>query len=92
MTHKYSMTRARHNLSGLIRDLERKGHIELTRHGKPVAVMLSILANRHLQARRSNFWGANQALRGSHSLADLDIHPEIFQGVRDSTTGREVHR
>ncbi|MEW6569314.1 MAG: type II toxin-antitoxin system prevent-host-death family antitoxin, partial [Chloroflexota bacterium] len=41
MTKRYSIAEARQNLAAVVHELERRARIELTRRGKPVAVMLS---------------------------------------------------
>lgn len=90
MADKYSIAEARHNLAALVHDLEKKERIELTRRGEPVAVLLSIRAYRRLSARKATFWDAYTAYLQSHDLAALDITPEVFEGVRDQTPGREI--
>jgi prevent-host-death family protein len=90
MADKYSIAEARQNLAALVHDLEKKERIELTRRGEPVAVLLSIHAYRRLAAPKTAFWDAYEAYRQSHDLAALDITPEVFEGVRDQTPGREM--
>jgi prevent-host-death family protein len=91
MTDKYSIAEARHNLAALIHDLEKKERIELTRRGEPVAVLLSMRAYRRLAAPKAAFGDAYDGFRKTHPLAELDIEPEVFEGVRDRTPGREMH-
>jgi hypothetical protein len=65
--------------------------IEITRRGKPVAVLLSIEEFRRMSAGRPGFWQAYSAFRQSVSLADLEIDPgRLFEGVRPVETGREI--
>jgi prevent-host-death family protein len=88
---RYSITTARNKLSALVRDLNDRNHIELTSHGQPVAVMLSMSAYRYLSSPKVGFWDAYQRFRQSHSLEQLNIEPDDLSDVRDSSPGREVH-
>ena len=91
MTQNYSIAEARHNLAALVHELETKEHIQLTRRGEPVAVLLSMRAYRRLTAPKAHFWEAYQAFRQTFRLSELDIQPEVFETVRDTSTGREVN-
>jgi antitoxin Phd len=42
MLEQYSIAKARNHFTSLVRAVERESATELTRRGKPVAVMLSI--------------------------------------------------
>ncbi len=91
MADKYSIADARHNLAALVHDLDKKEYIELTRRGEPVAVLLSMRAYRRLAAPKINFWDAYQSFRKAYPLAKLNIQPEVFEDVRDASTGREMN-
>jgi prevent-host-death family protein len=91
MADKYSIAEARHNLAALVHDLDKKEHIELTRRGEPVAVLLSMRAYRRLTAPKANFWDAYQGFRQSVALPELNIQPEVFENVRDTSAGREFN-
>ena len=88
---QYSMTKARNKLTALMRDLIDREHIELTRYGKPLAVLLSMQAYQRLTSSKADFWDAYQSFRRSHSLEQLNIEPDVFSDVRDTSPGREVH-
>ncbi len=90
MARRYSIAEARHNLAALVHDLDRQDHIELTRRGEPVAVLLSLPAYLRLTSPQTDFWEAYQAFRQVHDLAELDIGPEVFEPGRDRSAGREV--
>lgn len=90
MTDQYSIAEARHNLAAIVHELEKKDHIELTRRGEPVAVLLSMRAYRRLTAPRADFWEAYEAFRQRHDLTKLDIEPALFEGARDHSPGREM--
>jgi prevent-host-death family protein len=91
MSDKYSIAEARQNLAALVHELEQKDHIELTRRGEPVAVLLSLRAYQRLTASKMNFWEAYQGFQQTHALAELNIGPEIFENVRDQAAGRDVN-
>ena len=38
----------------------------------------------------SGFWDAYVAFRASVNLSQLQIEPDVFAGLRDRSTGREV--
>jgi prevent-host-death family protein len=86
---QYSIAEARDNLAALVHDAEQTEGIELTRRGKPVAVILSLPEYERLQADRQDFWEAYQQFRDRFDLAKLGLEPELFTGVRDSSPGRE---
>jgi prevent-host-death family protein len=86
---RYSIAEARDNLAALVHDAEQADGIELTRRGKPVAVILSLTEYERLQAGRQDFWEAYQQFRDEFNLATLGLEPELFSGLRDSSPGRE---
>jgi hypothetical protein len=48
-------------------------------------------AYRRLAAPKAAFWEAYEAFRKAHALADMNIEPEVFEGLRDPGTGRELN-
>jgi prevent-host-death family protein len=86
----YSIAEARHSLAALIHKLEHGRRIQLTRRGKPVAVLLSQREFERLPFPRSPFWGAYSAFRAASDVAGLDIDPRVFQVARDRSPGRGV--
>jgi antitoxin Phd len=53
---QYSIAEARDRLPALVHEVEENGPVELTRRGKPVAVVLSMQEYERLQPRRVGFW------------------------------------
>ncbi len=86
----FSIAETRHNLAALVHELEHQPRIQLTRRGKPVAVLLSQREYERLANRAARFWDAYTAFRSSTDLESLDIDPSTFEGVRDRSAGREV--
>jgi len=90
MTDQYSIAEARHNLAALVRRLEKQPLIEITRRGEPVAVLMSLQEYQRLSAGRVGFWEAYSQYLKDVNLADLNITPELFVGVRSPGPGRSV--
>ena len=90
MLKQYSIVEARDHFTSLIRKVEQGTAVELTRHGKPVAVLISMAEYQKLNGEKSSFWDALSQFRNSIDLQQADIQPEIFENLRDSSHGREV--
>jgi prevent-host-death family protein len=90
MLKQYSIAEARDHFTSLVRAVERESAIELTRRGKPVAVILSIQEYRRLSARPAGFWAAYAAFRERVNLQELGIESDTFAGLRDRSPGREI--
>jgi antitoxin Phd len=87
MTKQVSIADARDHLPSLVRAAEQGQPIELTRRGKPVAVLVSSREYHKLTGGSRDIWDAIQRFRESHDLSDLDVD-EIYAGVRDPSPGR----
>ena len=90
MNKSYSIAEARNRFTAILRDVEKALAIEITRHGEPVAVLLSWREYQRLTSRK-NFWDAYSSFQDQFNLKDLAIEPEIFPGSRDRSSGREVN-
>jgi prevent-host-death family protein len=90
MPKQYSIAEARNHFTAIVRDVERESAVELTRRGKPVAVLLSIQEYKRLSSGKGGFWKAFTAFRNRVNLQELGIEPDIFTGLRDQSPGREV--
>jgi prevent-host-death family protein len=86
-----SITEARNALTHLIHAAERGEAIHITRHGKPVAVLLSTEAYEQLKAQeqKTDFWQAIQAWRAQASFDWPELTPEEVDSWRDRSPGRE---
>lgn len=87
--HSYSLAEARNHLTAIVRRVEKSTAVELTRRGKPVAVILSIEEYQRLAAPRASFSSAYARYREAVDIADLELGPEVFAGVREADAGRE---
>jgi antitoxin Phd len=90
MSKSFSIAEARHDLAALVHQLDRQPHIQLTRRGKPVAVLLSVREYDRLTTQPQGFWAAYSAFTKATDLLRLGIEPQVFEDVRDRSRGREV--
>jgi antitoxin Phd len=90
LPRSYSIAEARNDLAALLHRLDHQPHIELTRRGKPVAVLLSLREYQRLTAPARGFWAAYTAYAETADLRHLAIDPAVFEGVRDREGGREA--
>jgi len=89
MDRSYSIAEARDKFASIVHDVEENSAIELTQRGMPVAVLLSIDEYRRLTGTRDGFWDAYSEFLEGRDLAQMNIGPEVFQDLRDASTGRE---
>jgi antitoxin Phd len=90
MSNRYSIAEARDRLTKLVRDAEKGISVELTRRGKPVAILVSLSEYEKLQKRNTSFWEAFEKFKSEVDLKAIGIEPATFEGLRDQTKGREV--
>lgn len=83
---KYSIATARNRLPALVHEVENGPAVELTRRGRPVAVLLSVSEYRNLQPQPHDFLDAVLSFRADQNLADLDAE-DVWDAVRDRSTG-----
>lgn len=90
MQKQYSIAEAKNRLPSIIHDVEKGPTIKLTRRGKPVAVLLSVQEYDWLSSQYSGFWSALSRFRRNIQNEDIEISDTDFEGLRDTTVGREV--
>lgn len=88
----YSIARARDRLPRLVHDAEKGLAVELTRRGRPVAVLISASQYERFVKSKPSFWAALVDFRKRAELRSLRLGPRLFKKVRDKSTGREVSR
>src|SRR4051812_46823605 len=84
-----SIAEARDRLASLVHDVEDGAPVELTRRGKPVAVLVSYHEYQRLLGEGPSFWDAMLAYRSATHLDDpqaLGVEPDNFP--REKTPGR----
>jgi antitoxin Phd len=90
MVKKYSIAEARDNFTSVVHEAEEGAQVELTRRGKPVAVLVGVEDFERLSNKKPSFWQAYQEFRRTHDFVKADIDPdEIWGDVRDSSPGRD---
>ena len=90
MIKEYSIAEARNQFAAIVHDLETIPIVQLTRRGKPVAVLLAIQEYDRLTTGKVSFWEGYEVFRDTVNLPMLDIQPVVFEGLRDNSPGREV--
>lgn len=88
MPKQYSIADARANLPTIVDEVEAGSEIELTRRGKPVAMVISRQQYARLQAERPRFGDRYRAFLERFGLEDIGA--DDFEGVRQPGVGRAV--
>lgn len=95
---QYSIAEARDHLPGIVHEVESDGAVELTRCGKPVAVILSVpeycrLKGTPTQPPKTGFWEALEKWRSETDLEELWAEGDPFEGLRDRSAdgGRQFN-
>ena len=90
MSKRYSIAEARSNLPSIVDQAESGLEVELTRRGKPVAILISPRHLDRLRSVRPRFADAYRAFLTAHSPRDLDLERSFIESVRDKSSGRKV--
>ena len=90
MSKRYSIAEARSNLPTIVDQAEAGAEVELTRRGKPVAVIISHRQLERLRSERPRFVDAYRAFLRTYSLQDVGIEDDFFQTAREKSAGRKV--
>ena len=86
MTERHSIAEARRKLPRLVNAAEHDKAVELTRRGKPVAMLISRGRFEQLPSNHSGFAEAYRTFAERVDLAKLDLDPDqLFSGVRADT-------
>lgn len=90
MPEKISIAQAKNNLTAIIHSVETGPAVQITRRGKPVAMLVSLKEYERLSRRQNNFYDAMMGFRQSLEEDGVEITGEEFEGLRDKTVGRDV--
>lgn len=90
MKTSYPVGSARANLPAILDDVQAGRAIQVTRHGKPVAVILSAAEYATLERRQSTFAEACAAFRQRFDVQSDGLDPDYFATLRDPGPGRKV--
>ena len=89
MERQFSIAEAKSKLPAIIHSVEDGPSVKLTRHGKPVAVLLSIQEYEQLSKNKIGFWKALSDFRSKPEFEKIKITDADFDDLRDPSTGRE---
>jgi prevent-host-death family protein len=87
MGRSIPIAEAKNHLPAIIRGLERERVVTLTRHGKPVAVLLADSEYRRLN-RKSSFGVDLAAFRRRLEASGVGITDQDLDSLRDRSEGR----
>jgi len=90
MVKRYSIAEARSNLPTILDQAEAGVEVELTRRGKPVAILISHRQLERLRNDRPQFSEAYAAFLRTHSLEAIGVDRAFFQALREKGAGRKV--
>jgi prevent-host-death family protein len=85
---RYSIAEAGQQLASIVHAVERGPAVEVTRRGKPVAVLVPLAQYRRLALAQRSFKDALRAFRSSHDLKALSLADKTFSDVRSQSSGR----
>jgi len=85
-----SIAEARHDLAAIVHEVEQGTHVEVTRRGAPVAVIVPI-ADYERAEKGKDFWKAYLEWRKGVDLRKLRIGRSFMKGVRDRSPGRDFN-
>ena len=91
MDKQFSIADAKNKLTSIIRDVEEGNSLQITRHGKPIAVLLSIREYELLKTKKGDFWSKLIKFRQEMEKEKIEITDADFMDLRDSLSGREVN-
>ena len=89
MQKQFSIAEAKSKLPAIVHSVEEGPSVKLTRHGRPVAVLLSIREYERLNRKREGFWSALMAFRKAVEKENIEISDSDFEALRDTSPGRK---
>jgi len=90
MKDQCSIAEAKNKLPAIIHAVEKGAPVKLTRHGRPVAVLLSIEEYEKLSYKKEGYWRALRTFRRLVENEGVVFSDEDFKSLRDRSGGREV--
>jgi prevent-host-death family protein len=88
---RYSIAEARSSFPTLVREAEAGLEVELTRRGKPVAVLVSRDRWDRARAHRPRFADLYKDFLGRYSIDKVGLEQESLRVPREDDSGREVN-
>ena len=90
MARRYSIVDARSHLPAIIDDAESGLEIELTRRGRPVAVVVSSREFARLRGRQRHFRDVYRQFLARYPLLEVGVDHKFAASTRDRSAGRDV--
>lgn len=90
MEAQYTIAEAKNKLPAIVHSVEKGAPVKLTRHGRPVAVLLSIDQYERLSRGTEGYWQALESFRDQMNKEGVQISEADFEDLRDDSRGREV--
>jgi len=90
MSKSYSVADARAHLPDILDDVEAGKDVQLTRRGRPVALVLSPQRYEMLRSEQTNFGEAYRAFLGRHTAEEIGLEPGFLESLRAQDPGRRV--
>ena len=89
MAKQFSIAEAKSKLPAILHSVEDGPCVQLTRHGKPIAVLLSIREYELLVLKKNGFWSALIKFRSAMEKESIQIADADFEGLRDTSFDRK---
>jgi antitoxin Phd len=89
MTRKFSIAEARSRLRDIVDQAEAGQDVELTRRGRPVAVVISHRELERLRGKHQHFTDAYQQFLQTFAIDEVGLEDELLV-PRDKSPGRKV--
>jgi prevent-host-death family protein len=83
-----SIAEARARLPGLVRGAEDGTPVEITRWGRPVAVLVSVTQYRQMAQGRPSFGSALEEFLKDLEMTEIGVERGELEGLRDREAGR----
>lgn len=90
MPSRYTIAEARSRLPSIVDEAEAGVEVELTRRGRPVAVVISLREFDRLHGKRRHFADTYRKFLETHSLDEIGVEADFAVSTRDRTSGRKV--
>ncbi|MBU1171113.1 MAG: type II toxin-antitoxin system Phd/YefM family antitoxin [Proteobacteria bacterium] len=90
MKSQLSISQVKNQLPAIIHEIEKGQMVHVTRHGKSVAVLLSVDEYDRLIGKKDDFWENYLTFRHHVKEKNLMIDDSVFEDVRDHSPGRDL--
>jgi len=88
MTKKVSVAEAKGKLPSILHEVERGSRVEITRHGRSVAVMVPTEEYERLREKGKGFWNDLEKVRRIMAAEGITVEDTDFRDLRDTADGR----